>query len=111
MKSKIMMLALVAMTTGVAIHAESAPCAATSTEAAATKLSADELAFAAKLSDQNRKTFAEKFIAEQRKAIQVAVKNGANPDEAVQKMFAAISVKEGAAVAQAEASEAEKSAQ
>ena len=111
-----MMLALVAMTTGVAVNAETtnaaatpaAPAAATTAvaqkapEAAATKLSADEQAFVAKLNDQNRKAFSEKLSAEQKKSVMVAVKNGANADEAVQKMVAVRDVKDAPAVAHAE---------
>ena len=95
-----MMLALFAMTAGVAAHAEEAQVAAT--EAVAPKLSADELAFAAKLNDQNRKSFAEKLCARAGKSVQIAVKHGANADEAVQKMLAATAVKEAAAIANAE---------
>lgn len=98
-KKSIMMLALAAITTSVAVHAETTETAASAVEASAVKLSADELAFAAKLSDQNRKSFAEKLSADQRKSVQIAVKHGANADEAVQKMMAAASLKEGSAVA------------
>lgn len=119
-----MMLALTAMTAGVAINAENtnsaapavkaqatAPAAAAQApavvaqkapEAVANKLSADEQAFVAKLNDQNRKAFNDKLSAEQRKSVMVAVKNGANADEAVQKMVAAKDVKDAPAVANAE---------
>lgn len=101
MKNKSMiMLALFAMTAGVAVHAEDTHVAAT--EAVESKLSADELSFAAKLNDQNRKSFAEKLSAEQRKSVQIAVKHGANADEAVQKMLAATALKEASAIANAE---------
>lgn len=108
-----MALALVAMTAGVAVNAENTQAAAVpaqkATEAVAAKqLSADEQAFAAKLNDLNRKTFNDKFSAEQRKSIMVAVKNGANADEAVQKMLAAKEMKDVPAVANAEKATAEK---
>ncbi len=110
-KNTMMILALVAMTAGVAVHAENTQTAAvpaqSATEAVATKLSADEQAFAAKLSDQNRKSFNDKFSVEQRKAIMVAVKNGANADEAVLKMLAAKEIKEAPAIANAEKAAAE----
>ena len=103
MKRNIMMLALASMTLGLAVNAEEAakPQLA-AVENAATKLSADEQAFAAKLTDQNRKSFSEKFSVDQRKAAMIAVKNGANADEAVQKMLAAKEMKEASAVANAE---------
>jgi hypothetical protein len=103
-RTSMMMLALVAMTAGVAVNAETTNAAATTAapaaaavaqkapEAAATKLSADEQAFVAKLNDQNRKAFSEKLSADQKKSVMVAVKNGANADEAVQKMTAAPAV-------------------
>jgi len=97
-----MMLGLAAITSAVALQAETAETVASATEASATKLSADELAFAAHLNDQNRKTFTEKFSVEQRKSVQIAAKHGANADEAVQKMFAATAVKEASAIANAE---------
>jgi hypothetical protein len=106
MNKTMMTLALVAMTTGVAVYAENTTAASTApkaqTEAVATKLSADEQAFVAKLNDQNRKSFNEKLSAEQRKAVMVAVKNGAGADDAVQKMVVAKELKEAAAVADAE---------
>jgi hypothetical protein len=104
MKKIVMMLGLVAAATGSAVHAENTQVA---TEAVATQLSADEMAFAAKLDDKNRKAFGDKFSAEQRKAIMVAVKNGANADLAVQNMLAAQGMKETPAVAQAEQDEAD----
>ena len=112
------MLALATMTAGVAVNAENtnaaqaAPKAQAQTaapavaqkapEATAAKLSADEQAFVAKLNDQSRKAFNEKLSVEQRKSVMVAVKNGANADEAVQKMVAAKDVKDAPAVANAE---------
>lgn len=121
-KTSMMMLALAAMTAGVAVNAENTNAAATpaatapkaqtqaatpvaaqkAPEAAATKVSADEQAFVAKLNDQNRKAFNEKLSAEQKKSVMVAVKNGANADEAVQKMVAAKDVKEAPSIANAE---------
>lgn len=102
------MLAIAAMTAGVAVNAENTTTAAASatapkaTEAVAPKASADEQAFVAKLNDQNRKAFNEKLSAEQKKSVMVAVKNGANADEAVQKMVAAKDVKDAPSVANAE---------
>ena len=107
------MLALVAMTAGLAVNAEEAqkaPVAAAqpavaaqkAPEATATKLSADEVSFAAKLNDQNRKAFSEKLSADQRKAVMVAGKNGANSDEAVQRMVAAKDMKDAPVVSSAE---------
>lgn len=66
------------------------------------ELSTDEIAFIAKLEDKNRKVFADKLSQEQRMAVLVAFKNGANPDEAVHLMIAAQEVKERKSVAQAE---------
>lgn len=71
-------------------------------ELAATKLSVEEQAFVAKLADQNRKTFSDRFSAEQRKVVMIAVKNGADADEAVQRMVAAKDLKDSHAVANAE---------
>ena len=109
MKKITMMLALVALTAGVSVSADEVQAAATevvatscASEAASCKLSADEQAFSAKLSDQNRKSFGEKLSAEQRKSVMVAVKNGAAADEAVQRMLAAKEMKEAPAVANAE---------
>lgn len=111
MKSKtMMMLALAAITAGAVVNAENtnaAPkaqtqVAAPAAQSAEVRLSADEQAFAAKLSDQNRKMFAEKLSVEQKRSVMVAVKNGANADEAVQKMIAAKEVKEASTVANVE---------
>jgi hypothetical protein len=99
-KNMMIALSLFATAAGVSINAENMQ--TTATEAAATTLSADEQAFAAKLNDQNRKFFNDKFSVEQRKGIMVAAKNGANPDDAVQKMLAAKEMKETSAVASAE---------
>jgi len=115
-----MMLALAGLTAG-AVNAENAsttaaapaaapkaqtqvaaPAAQKAPEATASKVSADEQAFLAKLNDQNRKVFNEKLSAEQKKSVMVAVKNGANADEAVQKMLAAKEMKESPSVANAE---------
>lgn len=100
MRKKMMMLGLIAVATGAVVHAEEAQ--APAVEAVSTQLNADEQAFAAKLTDKNRKSFGEKFSADQRKAIMVAVNNGANADIAVQNMLAAQEIKAKAAVAQAE---------
>jgi hypothetical protein len=59
-------------------------------EAAATKLTAEELSFAAKLNDANRKAFFEKLTVEQRQLAIAAAKNAtvANAaDEAVAKIL------------------------
>lgn len=104
-----MMLAIVGLTALTTVNAEETQKTQVTTctsqavvETAATKLSVDEQAFVAKLSDQNRKTFSDKFSADQRKAVMIAVKNGANADEAVQKMVAAKDLKESSAVVNAE---------
>jgi cellobiose-specific phosphotransferase system component IIB len=118
-RNTMMMLALAGMTTGLtAVNAEEAQAQSTApaqkaqvvttsaaqktVEAVATKLSVDEQAFVAKLTDQNRKAFSDKFSAEQRKAVMIAVKNGASADEAVQRMVAAKDIKDSHAVANAE---------
>lgn len=119
MKKNIMMtLALATMAAGVAVNAEEAKmqndataaqkaqacssCVPQKGENVAAKISVEEQAFAAKLTDQNRKTFSEKLSVEQRKSVMVAVKNGANPDEAVQKLTAAKELKDASPVANAE---------
>jgi hypothetical protein len=116
-KNTMMMLALVAMTAGVAVNAETPAAAAPAkaqvaapAAADAAKLSTDEQAFAAKLNDQNRKSFSEKLSADQRKSAMTAVKNGANADEAVSKLVAAKEMKDTPAVANAEKATAEKTA-
>ncbi len=120
-RNTMMMLALVGMTAGLttvnaeeaqAQNAAAAPAqkaqvvttgtAQKTAETAATKLSVEEQAFVAKLTDQNRKAFSDKFSTEQRKAVMIAVKNGANADEAVQRMAAAKDLKDSPAVANAE---------
>lgn len=112
-KSTMMTLSLVAMTVGGAVNAENTNNTAAAASKAQTqvvaqkapeaaKLSADEQAFVAKLNDQNRKAFTERLSAEQKKSVMVAVKNGANADEAVQKMLAAKDLKEAPSVANAE---------
>lgn len=119
MKRNIMMLALASLTMGAALNADEVQSQNEATasqktqvvttsatpkamENAAVKLSVEEQAFVAKLADQNRKTFSDKFSADQRKAVMVAVKNGANADEAVQRMLAAKELKETSSVANAE---------
>jgi hypothetical protein len=118
-RNTMMMLALVGMTAGLTtVNAEEAQAASEApaqkaqvvtistaektVETAATKLSVEEQSFVAKLNDQNRKTFSDKFSADQRKSVMIAVKNGTNADEAVQKMVAAKDLKECSAVANAE---------
>ena len=108
MKTKsMMMLAVAALAAGTALNAEEAQkpqvvSTQKAQETAAAKLSVEEQAFVAKLSDQNRKVFSDKFNAEQRKSVMVAVKNGANADEAVQKLLASKELKEAPAVVNAE---------
>ena len=118
-RNTMMMLALVGMTAGLTtVNAEEEQAASEApaqkaqvvtistaektVETAATKLSVEEQSFVAKLNDQNRKTFSDKFSADQRKSVMIAVKNGTNADEAVQKMVAAKDLKECSAVANAE---------
>ena len=96
MKNKVMLFVLATMACGASLQAETAPVNAVAKPqvvapavAQATKLSAEEQAFAAKLSDQNRKAFADKLTAEQRKAAMAAAKvsTAANAaDEAVAKL-------------------------
>jgi len=98
-KQMTMMLALCGLAAGVSANAENAvqkPQVITSStaqkayEATATKLTAEELAFAAKLSDVNRNAFTEKLTVEQRKLAIAAAKNAsvANAaDEAVAKIL------------------------
>ncbi len=100
---KMTAVTLLALLGGVALQADntqtgaSAPAqkpqvvvpAAKAVDAVTAKLSADELAFAAKLNDQNRKLFTEKLSAEQRKVAMTAAKvsTAANAaDEAVAKL-------------------------
>ncbi len=82
-----MTFALVAMTAGVLVNAHDT---LTPHSHAVTQhtLSADEQAFAAKLSDQARRAFADKLTTDQRHAVMAAVKSGANADEAVAKFAA-----------------------
>ena len=114
-RNTMMMLALVGMTAGIAVNAETtqntaatpvatAPKAQTQVAmpAAAINLSADEQAFVAKLNDQNRKAFSEKLSIDQKKSAIIAVKNGANADEAVQKIVAAKEVKDIPSIANTE---------
>ncbi len=98
-KQMTMMWALCGLVAGGAANAENAvqkPQVITSStaqkayEATATKLTAEELAFAAKLNDVNRKAFTEKLTFEQRKLAIAAAKNAtvANAaDEAVAKIL------------------------
>ncbi len=101
-----MIWAALAMTAGVA-HAENVAqknqVVTTHAKAAveAVKLSADEQAFVAKLNDQHRSTFCEKFSAEQRQAAMVAEKNGAVANDAVAHLLAAQELKSNAAIADA----------
>lgn len=94
-----MMFALCGLAAGVSANAENAvqkpQVVASSTgkkacEATAIKLTAEELAFAAKLSNGNRKAFAEKLTVEQRNLAIAAAKNATvtdAADEAVAKIL------------------------
>ena len=86
------------------VAAEESAVAFAQIESKAVALSADEQAFAAKLNDHNRRTFISKLSAEQRQATMVAVKNGANADDAVHRMLSSREIKEGKVVASAEES-------
>jgi hypothetical protein len=98
-------MTLAALSLGAAAYADCAVEQVETTQAADVSLSADEQAFAAKLSDQNRKAFCSKCTPEQRKAVMVAFNNGAQADDAVSRMVAAIERKEASAVAVAEDAE------
>jgi hypothetical protein len=120
MKKTMIIMALATLTAGATLNAQcsgsacsknqAAAVAAPTTEAVATTLTADEMAFSAKLNDANRHTFSDKLSAEQRSAVMVAAKNGANEDEAVQRMLAAKEMKEAPSVANAEKATAETTA-
>ncbi len=69
-------------------------CVALASVLCAEPLTPDELLFVSKLSDSHRKTFAEKFTPEQRKAVIIAYENGAVPNEAVHRMVTAAEVVE-----------------
>ena len=104
---KNLLIALVfgALSANAGLIAEEGAAASSQTESKAVALSADEQAFAAKLNDQNRKSFTGKLSIEQRKATMVAVKNGANADEAVQRMLSSREIKEGHIVASSDETE------
>src|SRR5689334_17401633 len=97
-KEFLMTLAAVSLVAGLSANAPAATAAAPAVqqEKSASNLSADELAFAAKLNDQNRKAFAS-FSAEQRKAAMGAScasgtcatsqKAAMAPNDAVQKIM------------------------
>lgn len=92
-KSTLMILALAA---GAVVNAETTKNAASAAPAAAQKpqvctskaceLTADEKAFSAKLSDENRKLFAEELTTEQRKAAMESTQNGGNANDAVRQL-------------------------
>jgi hypothetical protein len=94
-KSTLMILALAA---GAVVNAETTKNAASAASAAAQKpqvctstskaceLTADEKAFSAKLSDENRKLFAEELTTEQRKAAMESTQNGGNANDAVRQL-------------------------
>lgn len=104
-KNLLIALVFSAVTANGALIAEEKAASLSQVESKAVALSADEQAFAAKLNDQNRKTFTGKLSVEQRKASMVAVKNGANADEAVQRMLSSREIKEGNVVASSEEAE------
>ena len=90
MKKKAMMLAVLAMVAGSVQADQKNQVVTISPQAADTapaKLSADEMAFAAKLTDQYRTFFCDVLSAEQRQAVMVAEKHGASPNDAVAHMF------------------------
>ncbi len=89
-----------AVTVGIAAHAEEIETTPAALQQEA--LTADEQAFAAKLSDQNRKIFHSKLLSPHRNAVMVAVKNGANADQAVQNMLTAKEMKDANSIAVAE---------
>ena len=101
MRKSLLMTCVFALTANAALIAEESSVASAQIESKAVALSADEQAFAAKLNDHNRRTFTAKLSAEQRQATMVAVKNGANADEAVQRMLSSREIKEGKVVASA----------
>jgi hypothetical protein len=106
MKKEIFMtLAAVCMVAGLSANQAAQPATANAAPAQAApqqeksvaNLSADELAFAAKLNDQNRKAFSSQFSAEQRKTAMGATcatgtcpasqKAALSPNDAVQKVL------------------------
>lgn len=108
MKKTAMMLAVLAMS-AVAVQAEQVAhknqvvtTSSKAIDAASVKLSSDEQAFSAKLNDQNRHDFCEKLSAEQRQAVMVAEKNGANANDAIAHLLTAQDLK---AVVAADATE------
>src|ERR1700733_1146726 len=105
MRKSLLITCVFALTANAALIAEESAVASAQIESKAVSLSADEQAFAAKLNDQNRKTFIGKLSAEQRKATMVAVKNGANADDAVHRMLTSREIKEDKVVASAEEAE------
>jgi len=90
-KSTLMILALAA---SAVVNAETTKNAATAAAAQkpqvcttkACELTAEEKAFSAKLSDENRKLFAEELTVEQRKAAMESTTNGGNANEAVRQL-------------------------
>ncbi|MBI2742759.1 MAG: hypothetical protein HYX48_02440 [Chlamydiales bacterium] len=96
-KEFFMTLAAVCMVAGLSANQAAQPAAAVAQEKSASSLSADELAFAAKLNDQNRKVFSTQFSEEQRKvamgascatgACQNSQKAALAPNDAVQKVM------------------------
>lgn len=80
------LMAMVAMTLCAHLSAESR--VATQSKAGWMDLSADELAFVAKLSDLHRKTFCEEFTPAQRDAAIQAFASAKSADDAVEKVSA-----------------------
>ena len=71
-------------------------------EAVVITLDAEEQAFVAKLSDQNRKIFSNRLNTDQRRSVLVAVENGTDPNEAVHRMIGAMEIRERGMITQAE---------
>lgn len=88
-KKTLMVLALAA---GALLNAENAQntAACSATAGKACELSSEELAFRAKLTEQNLKAF-EKFTDQQKKDCLTSAKNGGNPNEAVSKLASSAS--------------------
>lgn len=115
------LFALVSFSVGTSVSAEAAamlaqrpqvvaPAKHRSSDSAAAKLSPEEMAFVAKLSDANRRVFIEKLSAEQRQAAMKAAKKATvsnAPDEAVSRIFhghdlALVEIEEKDAIASAD---------
>ena len=112
-KNTTVMLCLVSLLAGGMVNGENTqkPQVVTLGANQTEKLNVDELSFVAKLNDQNRKAFTDRLTADQRKAVMVAVTNGTNADEAVQRMVEAREMREKASIVQAEKTDAATSSQ